>query len=159
MKKIRLLLLVVTIIFSTLVLSSCKKNLKYEICGLYIELEDVEKPSIDDDNPKIYFKKNDNNILSRKVGQLGKRVYFTDVAKVVDEELGKFTFIANLSIPKEAFENIEIRAIIYKNGEYVVENKVHKTIKTAGNCLYSKKYIYDDKEYQVQFQLIIETRE
>lgn len=158
MRKFRLLILTLVLALVTVSLSSCKNNLNYEICGLYVELVDVDNRSIDDNNPKIYFKKNDNNILSNKVGQVGKIVTFTDIYKTVDKENGKFTFSAQLNIPKETFENIKIRVIIFQNNKYLIDKKAYKTIKTTGNCRYSSNYTYRGEEYYVQFELKIVTR-
>lgn len=159
MRKLRLIYMVITLCLTTLLLVSCKNNLNYELCGFYVELVDIDTRSVEDNNPKIYFRKDNNNILATRVGSVGHTVAFGERGKVVDEETGKFMFTTTLNIPEEAFENIKIRLIIYQNGKYIIDKKVYKTIKTAGSCEYASKYTYKNKEYNVQFQLTIKIKE
>lgn len=160
MRKIRILFITLVLFFTTLCLTSCKNNnLNYEICGLYIELIDVGTMSIEDNNPKIYFKKDDNNILATKTGQVGKVVYFMGTSKVVEPENGKYVFFTSFSVPEETYDKINIRVIIYQNGKYIIDKKAYKTIKKEGTCQYVSDYTYKNNEYHVQFQLKIVTRE
>lgn len=157
--KVKIILLMIFIFTLSIFLSSCKKNLDYEICGFYVELVEIDEMNINDKNPKIYFKKDDNNMLSTKIGQVGKVVSFNSTSKVVDEENRKFIFSTTLSIPDEVYDKINIRLITYQNGKYYVDENVYQTINLKGTCKYASTYSYKNDSYTVQFQIKIEIKE
>ena len=63
MKKIKLLFLSILLLVTAITLSSCNKTVFYQIAGFYIELVEVDELTVDDRNPKIYFKYG-NNVCS-----------------------------------------------------------------------------------------------
>ncbi len=155
MKKIKYLLITLVLLLSAVMLSSCEKNLGYQICGYYIELNDVEEMNVSDSNPKIYFKYSENNMFSTKGGSGGS--YFLNSTKTikVEDEIKKYFFSADLMISKFSKEKIDIHLIILKDGEYVVESAVHKTISGTGKCAYSVDYEYEGQKYHNEFTINI----
>lgn len=155
MKKLKYLLLTLVLLLSTVVLTSCQKNLDYQICGFYIDLIDEEVMNVSDSNPKIYFKYSENDMFSTKGGAGGS--YFVNSTKTVrtENEVKKYFFSADLMISQFSKEKINIHLIVLKDGEYVVETAVHKTISGTGNCAYAVDYEYEGQKYHNEFKINI----
>ena len=158
MKKLRVLLMLACALIVVSAMSSCKsKTIFYRICGYYIELVDVEKLSVDDKNPKIYFKYSQNDIFSTYAGSMGT---FQNTAKIIKEESDviKHYFTGDLVLSSGTYENIKIHLIILKEGKYVVETEVYDTIKKTGTVKCSYKYTYLSQKYEIDFVTNIKER-
>ncbi len=161
MKKIKTFLLTIvilsTLVMSVFSLSSCKKTVTYQIAGLYIELVEQKQKSIDDSNPKIYFKYDNNNILSQNAGSYAS---FANTSKLVKEESDtlNYYFSTDLFVPKDKYAKIKVHLIFFQNGKYVVENEVHETISSTGTSRYSANYTFQNQKYRLDFEVKIKNR-
>lgn len=157
MKKINFIFTLFLTIIMVTTLCSCTKTIPYQICGFYIELNEVDKYSVDDQNPKVYFKYSENDMFSTKSGSYATFQNSTKMIK--DEEIRKYYFSTDMLIPADKYDDINIHLIILKNGKYIVENEIHKKINKSGSCKYAAEYKYDNKEYRVEFKLEIKLKE
>lgn len=161
MKKIKIILVLLCAALLTTALSSCKsQTIFHRICGYYIELVDVDEYSVDDKNPKVYFKYLNNDIFSTNTGNPGKVVSFQNSAKTVnkDTEVIKHFFSTDLVVPASSFEKIPVHLIILKEGKNVVETEIFKTINKTGSCRCAYKYTYLGQKYEIEFDLEIKER-
>ena len=95
MKKLRLLFMLACAFIVLGAMTSCKsKTIFYRICGYYIELAEVDKLSIDDKNPKIYFKYSQNDIFSTYAGSMAS---FQNTAKIIKNEPAYYYKIMNIA--------------------------------------------------------------
>ena len=159
MKKIYLLFSITLCFIMALGLTSCsRKNESYKVCGLYIELVEQEEISIDDNNPKVYFK--NTGLATKAVPLKGQTVSFTNrfSSVPVKDGIRTYYFKVDLILPAEIFENYNIKLIIYEDGKYVVSNQIVKNISKFGNCEYTKELKYNNEEYNVEFILGIKER-
>lgn len=155
MGKIKLLFLSLLLIISTIALSSCNKTVFYQVAGFYVELVEVDEISIDDRNPKVYFKYGNNDMFSQYAGALAS---FSNSAKSVkvESEVKKYYFTTDLLVPANKYDNINIYLIIYKNGKYVIEsNDVYKKINKTGTCRYAAEYTFSGERQHIDFDLTI----
>lgn len=158
MKKIKLLFLSILLLVTAITLSSCNKTVFYQIAGFYVELVEVDEISVDDKNPKIYFKYGSNDMFSQYSGALAS---FANAVKSVkkDEDINKYHFSADLFVPENKYDNINIYLIIYKNGKYIVEsNDVYKKINKTGTCRYSAEYTFEGDRYRIDFEIRIKNK-
>ena len=161
MKKIKWILVLLCALVLTTVLTSCKSQvILYRICGYYIELVEVDEYSVDDKNPKVYFKYLNNDIFSTNTGNPGKVVTFQNSAKTINKETDviKHYFSTDLVVPADAFDKIKIHLILLKEGKYFVETEVFKTINKTGNCRTAYKYTFNGQKYEIEFDLEIKER-
>lgn len=161
MKKIKTLLLMIvllsTLVVSVFSLTSCNKTVTYQIAGLYIELVEQKEMTIEDSNPKIYFKYDNNNILSQKSGSYAS---ITNTSKSVKEENDamKYYFATDVLVAKDKYKNIKVHLIFFQNGKYIVENDVHDTIASTGTSRYSANYTFKNQKYRLDFEVRIKNR-
>ena len=158
MKKIKLLFLSILLLVTAITLSSCNKTVFYQIAGFYIELAEVDELTVDDRNPKIYFKYGNNDMFSQYSGALAS---FANASKTVskDDDVNKYYFSADLLIPENKYEQINVYLIIYKNGKYIVEhNDVYKKINKTGSCRYSAEYKFEGERHRLDFEIRIKNK-
>lgn len=162
MKKNCLIVLLLVLVFS---LTSCNKpkEVKYRICGFYLECVDVETRSINDKNPKVYFDISDNNAFTTKSGNTGYNVVFLDSIKKVEtdsENIKQMIFTTSIRFLKDTIETVKIRLITLEDGQYKISDNVLKTLKVSNNSFeYSNQYIYQKQQYHFQGKLIIKVKE
>lgn len=154
MKKITVLFLSLLLLITTS-LTSCNKTVFYQVAGFYVELVEVDEISLDDRNPKVYFKYGNNDIFSQYAGALAS---YTNSAKSVktENEVKKYYFTTDLLVPANKYDDINVYLILFKNGKYVVEsNDVFKKINKTGTCRYSAEYTFSGERQRVDFELTI----
>lgn len=155
MKKINVLFLSLLLLIVSMTLSSCNKTVFYQVAGFYVELVEVDEMSLDDRNPKVYFKYGNNDMFSQYAGALSR---FENTAKSVktENEVKKYYFTTDLVIPANKYNDINIYLILYKNGKYVIEsNEVYKKINKTGTCRYSAEYTFSGERQRLDFELTI----
>lgn len=154
MKKITVLFLSLLLLITTS-LTSCNKTVFYQVAGFYVELVEVDEISVDDRNPKVYFKYGNNDMFSQYAGALAS---YTNSAKSVktENEVKKYYFTTDLLVPANKYDDINVYLILFKNGKYVVEsNDVFKKINKTGTCRYSAEYTFSGERQRVDFELTI----
>ena len=154
MKKITVLFLSLLLLITTS-LTSCNKTVFYQVAGFYVELVEVDEISLDDRNPKVYFKYGNNDMFSQYAGALAS---YTNSAKSVktENEVKKYYFTTDLLVPANKYDDINVYLILFKNGKYVVEsNDVFKKINKTGTCRYSAEYTFSGERQRVDFELTI----
>lgn len=105
MRKLFIILISILAILST----SCSKNnrfnnidygnIKYYVCGLYIEVIKDENPGLDDDNPKIYFEFENTSsysYLNLKSGYDKNAAEFTDATRNIQLKDGYTLYLASV---------------------------------------------------------------
>lgn len=156
MKKIKFILLALMLLVTTITLSSCNKTVTYQIAGLYIKVVDTGNMTIDDRNPKLYFKYDQNDRFTQYAGALST---LSDTSKLVSEEgdVKKYFFSSDVYVSSQ-YSNIKIHLIVYQNGKYIVDSEVHQTISNVGTARYSANYTFNGQKYRLDFEAKIKNK-
>lgn len=157
MRKLKLLLLTLMLLVTTISLSSCNKTVLYQVAGYYIELVEVDEYKIDDRNPKIYFKYDQNDMFSQYQGALTTFDFTTKLVKT-ENEVKKYYFATDVLVPAGKYDTIEIHLIYLRDGKYIIDSEVHKTIKGTGTCRYSAEYTFKGEKQRLDFEINIKNK-
>lgn len=160
MKKLLLLLVFIFLSFMTL---GCKRSLKYQYVGAYVNLVENGNPNIDDENIKIYYDFNTNTVTEYdRIWQYGIRNKTTyrninDVTHVYDFTLS-FDLYGDL-------DSLRIYPIIYKakddkyqiiTDEYI---DLELQLDVAKVAVISRQYRYNKQDYTVNARIRVTKKE
>lgn len=148
-------------------LTSCSKvsklnnynygKIKYYVAGLYIQVNEYDEFSIDDNNPKIYFDFSNASrfgTLSTKSGNLTSAINITDIAKDnrVEDEINKYYMMANIKFVNSDVKKIRLYLIyIDNNGEFSVNEDVSEKVDVSKSTTY--EFITDFTNNKIKYQI------
>ncbi len=162
------ILIIFTIILSLFVSScNCKKNnIEYKYVGVYVELIDVETPSMDDRNPKLYYNETTKNVVDTKqiyeyqlsTASINKNIYQDGEVMIYD-----LACLYQLNVPYDTkLDEVKLYLIIYDGINYKVSEK-NKTLKLENNetstVSFKYSYSYNDEEYGFKTTIKIHKKE
>ena len=172
MKKFKILLCVVLVTF-LMCICSCKEvnvlngqnhgKVKYYVSGLYIEVHKQDVCSIDDNNPKVYFRFDSSKYFGtfKTTSGNGKSyvtVNYTSNNKKVENEINKYFGSVNCTLIDESVSSVNVYLITCdKNGNYEINTKAKEKLSVPFDEMYNftSEFIYNKEDYQIQIQLKI----
>lgn len=126
------------------------------VVGLYLQVEEVENPSLSDKNPKIYYSMNDS-VFHTSTGYDACALQFTNMSHYINNIEDKYVYYGQASgkFMNKDVSKITLYAIFYENNEYLIDTKVSETEKvtTTLNYAYRAYYKTDKKQYELQIDL------
>lgn len=171
MKRVKLVLMVLTLLF-TVCISSCNKvskfnnqnygKIKYYVAGLYIQVNEYDEFDLDDPNPKIYFDFSSTRkvvTLCTKSGSLDAAVDISNLSKTIKEEDGvnKFFMTAKLSFVNSDVSKIKLYPIyIDEDDKIFVDEELNESVNINNSSSYNYivSFTKNKRKYQLQMSLL-----
>ena len=171
MKRVKLVLMVLTLLFIVCI-SSCNKvskfnnqnygKIKYYVAGLYIQVNEYDEFDLDDPNPKIYFDFSSTKhfgMLNTKSGALDAAVNISNLSKTIKEEDGinKYYMTAKLNFVNSDVSKIKLYPIyIDEDNKIFVDEELNESVNIISSSSYNYivSFTKNKLKYQLQMSLL-----
>lgn len=153
-------------------LTSCSKvskfnnynygRIKYYVAGIYFQVNEYDKFSIDNPNPKIYFdfsSKNRFGTLCTKTGTMASAAMISDVSKTnkVEDDVNKYYMTASIKFVNSNVKKVKLYLIYIDNdGKFSINEEVSETVNLSNTSSYDfiTNFVNNKNKYQIQMKLL-----